>query len=167
MQYTVDYFIEKFEKIPEEKWTTRLYRFGDSRCAAGHCLTDKMIDVLTEYFDEAGKNVFPKHKCIQYENELLEVRELGRVFHKNPSRGCDMVYEVNNGDNPNYQQPTPKQRILAALHDIKKLQNKMIEEPNDKRIVETTDASNNSAHKIKYVVVKVSESILEKEIFFS
>lgn len=29
-----------------------------------------------------------------------------------------MVYPVNDGENPNYQQPTPKQRCIAYLKDL-------------------------------------------------
>lgn len=29
-----------------------------------------------------------------------------------------MVYPVNDGENPNYQQPTPKQRCVAYLKDL-------------------------------------------------
>lgn len=34
----LDYFIEKFEAIPEEQWTTGKYRNAEGRCCAlGHC----------------------------------------------------------------------------------------------------------------------------------
>jgi hypothetical protein len=39
MQYTVDYFIDKFEKIPEELWCVESFTIitlGQS-CALGHC----------------------------------------------------------------------------------------------------------------------------------
>lgn len=38
MKYDVNYFINKFEAIPEEKWTDsgRLFD-GDKRCALAHC----------------------------------------------------------------------------------------------------------------------------------
>jgi hypothetical protein len=36
-QYTRDYFIAKFEAIPEELWTTRVFRDGGKCCAMGHC----------------------------------------------------------------------------------------------------------------------------------
>lgn len=31
-----------------------------------------------------------------------------------------MVYPVNDGENPNYQQPTPKQRCVAYLKDLQR-----------------------------------------------
>ena len=33
-----------------------------------------------------------------------------------------VVVRINNGDDKRYQQSTPKQRVLAALHDIKALE---------------------------------------------
>ena len=36
-QYTVDYFIEKFEKIPDEKWVVGDFGFNGTHCAFGHC----------------------------------------------------------------------------------------------------------------------------------
>ena len=37
-KYTVDYFLEKFDAIPEEKWTTRAFSNDEGqRCAEGHC----------------------------------------------------------------------------------------------------------------------------------
>lgn len=87
--YNVDYFIRKFEAIPEELWVSgSTGQPSGPRCAMGHCMdghevTDEMIKFC---------NLFTDH---------------GRVG-----------YVVNNGYDSTYQQPTPKQRILAALYDI-------------------------------------------------
>lgn len=38
MEYDIDYFIEKFEAIPEEKWGIGKFSDQDGRCCAlGHC----------------------------------------------------------------------------------------------------------------------------------
>lgn len=37
MKYDVNYFINKFSAIPEERWTVRNYILGNKRCALGHC----------------------------------------------------------------------------------------------------------------------------------
>jgi len=37
MEYTVDYFIKKFEAIPENKWFIGGYEDGYKKCALGHC----------------------------------------------------------------------------------------------------------------------------------
>jgi hypothetical protein len=84
--YDKAYFIAKFEAIPEEKWTTRMYiSRNDQRCAVGHCLLDWMK--MTE------------------ESRKLE-DYLPDVLH------------INDGEDWRYPQPTPKQRILAALRDL-------------------------------------------------
>ena len=84
--YNVDYFIKKFEAIPESKWCTQKIDNGNGQYwALGHCDGWGEFDSLSELL--GGKAAL-----------------------------------TNNGNNPIYQQPTPKQRILAALYDIKKLQ---------------------------------------------
>lgn len=94
MEYTVDYFIAKFEAIPEEKWFIgdfiNIYN-PEQKCAYGHC------------------------GCIKSLGETIESNMLFDLFD-NP------VHYINDGHDEKYQQSTPKQRILAALHDIKKQQ---------------------------------------------
>lgn len=36
-KYTPEYFIAKFEAIPEEKWCMGKYRHAGRSCALGHC----------------------------------------------------------------------------------------------------------------------------------
>jgi hypothetical protein len=88
--YTAQYFIDKFEGIPEELWCCGEFTDGLGRfCAMGFCgrrlgvCTDESF-ALSEIFIELGAQV--------------------------PA--------VNDGDDSDYQQETPKQRILAALRDI-------------------------------------------------
>jgi hypothetical protein len=35
--YDVDYFIKKFEAIPEDKWIMGSFFFNSRSCALGHC----------------------------------------------------------------------------------------------------------------------------------
>ncbi len=35
--YDVDYFIKKFEAIPDERWTVGQYHLKGACCALGHC----------------------------------------------------------------------------------------------------------------------------------
>lgn len=93
--YTVDYFINKFEAIPEEKWCIEKWADDDKRCAFGHC------GVNTDNF-------------LSYPSEAKGLADLFPL-------SC-VVFDINDGDDKRYQQPTPKQRILAALYDIKKAQ---------------------------------------------
>lgn len=88
-KYTVDYFIEKFEVIPEDRWCTGRYNGpNDTHCAIGHCDTGQFYG----------------------EEEIALMEVFGLDF--------DVVL-INDGKDSRYHQPTPKQRILTALHDVK------------------------------------------------
>ncbi len=92
--FTVDFFIRKFSKIPARLWTTGQYVKGKKRCVLGHCgyrsdapyESARMGDVLSKYFDD--------------------------VLHW-------AAHSVNDGNHPQFQQRTAKARILAALKWIK------------------------------------------------
>lgn len=119
-QFTVDYFIDKFSAIPENKWTQRKLYSQDMSCSLGHCKVtenDFNYDLMTfEGTDEA--------KALISLFSTLSISICGR---QKPN-ACSFsnysfnVTYVNDGDADQYPQPTPKQRILAALNDIKKAQ---------------------------------------------
>lgn len=94
MTYDVDYFIKKFEAIPDREWCIKYY-YNDKNqfCALGFC-----GEGLGGETDEslALKKIFINHR-----SDL--------------SPG-----NVNDGLVKLYQQPTPRARILAALRDAKK-----------------------------------------------
>lgn len=99
MIYDVNYFIDKFSKIPENLWCINSRDDGHGRrCAHGWC-------DINNYGDE----MFTKEELA-----------LHQVF-KPLCNGGGCAY-INNGGDKRYPQPTPKQRILAALYDIKKMQ---------------------------------------------
>lgn len=104
--YDVDYFINKFEKIPEDNWIAGAFRrlLSDGsygHCAAGHC------GVISECYLDTDEN-----------------HAEGKVLYKMFVESLDvLVPHINDGKDKRYQQPTPKQRILAAIYDIKKMQN--------------------------------------------
>lgn len=92
--FTVKHFINKFEAIPEDKWN--MYDYYDPtdksiRCALGHC---------GQYSDNFRT---------VYTDESIALKKL-----------LPNIIDINEGDVENFQQPTPKQRILAALNDIKR-----------------------------------------------
>ena len=89
IEYTKEYFIAKFSEIPEEKWCTRVMTSSDGRhCAYGHCGARVVCD------------------------DTPESRAFAELFGKIENA------DVNDGKDPRYKQPTPKQRILAALRDL-------------------------------------------------
>ena len=94
MKYDVDYFINKFEAIPEEQWCTGAFSLCDENentqhCALGHC-----------GYGVGTKTVEGEALISLFEPELLPM--------------------INDDRSIEYSQSTPKQRILAALYDIKK-----------------------------------------------
>src|SRR5688572_23992979 len=94
MTYDVDYFIAKFEAIPDDQWAVGKFEDGGGRkCAMGHC----------------GKI-----------NGFLDTPESAAVYSLFIDELHFGVVSVNDGCIGEYPQHTPKQRILAALQDIKK-----------------------------------------------
>lgn len=111
MKYTVDYFIDKFSKIPDSKFISGLQCDNKgNHCAYGWCATKF-------YYSSSGNG-----------HETEEGQALTKLFTIPELQYLDLAGEIpegmpariNNGDHPKYQQPTPKQRILAALNDVKK-----------------------------------------------
>jgi|GEM_PF-3178160 len=94
-KYTVDFFIEKFSKIPEKNWIVgRLRDKSDpnKRCALGHC--------------GMNPNSF-KHTLMS-----LSLKELFK---------CSSVIDVNDNCTGKYKYfgKTPKTRILKMLKNIR------------------------------------------------
>ena len=88
----VDYFLLKLSCIPEDEWGCRdTDRQAKKKTAFGHC----------------GCNM------LHFPEMNAEALELSTILYQR-------VVEINEGFHPRYKQPTPKQRILAALRDAKK-----------------------------------------------
>jgi hypothetical protein len=134
MIYDVDYFINKFEAIPEEKWITLAFGSAGAHCALGHCGCDE---------DENGTRL-----------HTIESAALENLFLQNVKVSVMNVNDYTGPDFRLYQQPTPKQRILAALYDIKKMQSKDIDTGGKKE-------------RIVYVSVPVSITEQAKELITS
>lgn len=102
-KFTADYFIEVFEKIPEEQWCAGEYESNDGRhCALGHC------------------------GAFEYDNGRDEVHTpesyaLMMLFARANTNDNTMlrVGVINDRPSELFPQETPKQRIIAALHYIK------------------------------------------------
>lgn len=113
MNYDVNYFIKKFEAIPEKLWCIKKFKkvslFSIKSCAQGHCMT-------TEFADKF------KREMVSYPSDVkLNPEWWGLVtLFGGVDNNCNLIVAVvNNGVDGRYQQPTPKQRILAALYDIR------------------------------------------------
>lgn len=96
-KYTVDYFIEKFKRIPEDRWCTgKLKTENESHCALGWCGVTSMA------------------------NLNKESKALVALF----SERWLSVAGVNDGWDSRFNLETPKERILAALDYIKSREKK-------------------------------------------
>lgn len=93
--FTKEYFIAKFEAIPEELWTTGDFVDEKNRmCAFGHC-------------------------GVSLEADTKEGNALDLLFRRGlHTESSSITSEINDGEVRRYPQPTPKQRILAALRDL-------------------------------------------------
>lgn len=98
------YFINKFEAIPEEEWTIGTQQdVSGKRCALGHCMPKE--EKLKGGMDFTG-----------WGHETREGQALKNLFKEH------LVFwdvpTVNNHRTTRFSQDTPKQRILAALNHI-------------------------------------------------
>ncbi len=116
-EFTVDYFITKFTNTRDDKWVINtLHNSNQKSCANGWC----GVSVKEDTFYVTDESIALAH--------LLKPLATGKV-KDNSNDYSNIAAGINNGDHPKYQQPHPKQRILAALHDIKRLQQPTKEEP--------------------------------------
>lgn len=101
-EYTVDYFIKKFNKIPGDQWGTHAYYNPNTktRCAEGFCRKE-----ITN-----GPDL---HHCIPSQ----ESRALILLFNSYNLN----VHDINDGICNAYPQKSPKLRIMTALRDMKRL----------------------------------------------
>lgn len=116
MQYTVDYFIDKFSSIPDSLFVVDRLHDGDGgKCVNGWC---GVMDCQKPTIESSA---------LQKVMSILKITWFG---HGDTTIDSIWDYEdysimavyINNGWTNEYPQPTPKQRILAALYDIKKMQ---------------------------------------------
>lgn len=133
MNYDVDYFISKFEAIPEEKIGTSQL----TGCAYGQCASI-VGSTQDGCYTEEGQAL---SKIMQMVPKATDEYGFLHFMQYIPAR-------INNGDVPEYQQPTPKQRILAALYDIKRMQ-----EPEVKTITKYVAVSPTLREQSKEVVL--------------
>lgn len=109
MKYNADYFINRFTSIPEDFWIIENQDYNGKHCALGHCNRNKGQDAaLMEVFKVLSVTVTKRSHTNSYKPDTKTTR-------------FDTVTCINNGHCLEYKQATPKQRILAALYDIKKL----------------------------------------------
>lgn len=131
----VQYFIDKFEAIPEDMWCTgNLLNAKGQQCANGLCGVRTMKEIVEFRGVSFTKfHVTDEAKALTaiFADTILHAED-GRLLNlesANPGY-CLAAAVINNGNTAEYRQDTPKQRILAALRDIqtKEQQDKAVEE---------------------------------------
>lgn len=96
-KYNKQYFIDKFSAIPSDQWIENFYsdKSGKYHCVLGHL--------------GAGiKNPLPRNdeEYACFNNLIWDNLKCNPIF-------------INDGFDARYKQDNPKDRILAALNDIK------------------------------------------------
>lgn len=152
MNYNVDYFINKFQAIPENMWIMfDQGKYGGPCCAFGHCRQSS-----SDYYGSDTDEGRALAKLF-FDNGLRQTEDIAKSKKIDPLGKHWAVASINNGTVAEYQQPTPKQRILAALYDIKKMQTKDID----------TGGKEEKKERIVYVSVPVSITEQSKELVMS
>jgi hypothetical protein len=106
MEYTVDYFIEKFENVPEDAWGTGCCDdFEGHKCALGLCGLDSLVD------DDKMDN-YPEAKalCVLFSKYLRKDVWWSNVYCIN-----DYPFDTSS-TNPGKE---AKERIISTLKKIK------------------------------------------------
>lgn len=129
--YTIDYFINKFERTTDYSWS---YGAGSAVIKAPNCALGKCGGLGSEEAIELGKIVFEysKERCLLSHGLMSAVWNINDDYNQIYFRG-----------------KTPKERILNALYDIKKMQ-----EPKHPEVI----------YKVVEVDSKVKELIKQERI---
>lgn len=93
MKYTAKYFINKFSKIPDDKWCMGKYTDGYACCALGHC---------------GATNTDPTTR------ETAHLEALFRRLGTSAPSINDVRY-LSPGIEPSHLGDTPKERVIDAL----------------------------------------------------
>lgn len=135
-KYNVEYFIKKFEAIPEENWTINKFHetvdiqkpvkeklFGFITynstttesvlkcCAQGHCITPVIADFAVA---KRSQGVMLEEVAKSYPEWHALITLFG--FREDAEKSI-IIAKINNGKDHRYMQETPKKRVLAALYD--------------------------------------------------
>ncbi len=99
MLFNKQYFIDKFEALPESAWQTRNYHNPETgaSCALGHC----------------GARIHSPDPTMPYYRDNLYTAESEALVNLVP-----YIVKINDGVGVYPGQTTPKARVLAALRDL-------------------------------------------------
>lgn len=116
--YDVNFFIDYFTAIPGKQWCVRSFCDpAGKRCAVGHFLRHEVPNHARLWEFKLCENT----TAALLDDTKQKLTALADLFAVNGDRlkAQRTVYDINNGDHPDYRQRTPRARILAALYDVK------------------------------------------------
>lgn len=97
----IEEVLELITPIPEENWCIYHYTNNTDKCCMyGHIQRIKRFNGDYDF------------------NNFEDVELSDKIRNVGLRHGIRFV-DVNDGDHPKYQQETPKQRVVAALNDLK------------------------------------------------
>lgn len=106
--YDVNYFIRKFEAIPESQWINNATGCAYTICGQYRQGYKSECPALSELF-----------RKIHYKSKIqLERDAMGETYHGWSWIVC-AINDDGTSNDTHYKQKTPKKRILAALYDIR------------------------------------------------
>jgi hypothetical protein len=122
-KYDATYFIKKFEAIPEELWTMGIFgEDGQPHCAQGHCGVRNWDSRGWTSEARALNGLLSLLSSPVKRRVATNMRRFNQAWY---TQYLEFTYgwaaDINNGHHPGYPQPTPKQRVLAALYDVREL----------------------------------------------
>jgi len=151
----VQYFINKFEAIPEEKWCIDFFEDeNDRHCVNGHCGVNayamRIVGIIFSIDIESTEESEALYKVLLPLNVTLmrniSPGKYGRIVNDRQYSTTGAI--INNGDCLEYQQDTPKQRILAALRDIQSLEQEEKAIQQTKQILEENGSRRSKNHEV-------------------
>lgn len=99
--YSIEYFIKKFEAIPDGEWTTGVFRDSSGRCCAQGFCDFVGVEHPTDHSErESLRRIF-----WDYNMSVVSVNDHADI-RRSPGYDCLPPFPENS---------TPKQRILIAL----------------------------------------------------
>jgi hypothetical protein len=111
-------FISHLETTAEDSWCTDVVRSPDG---AANCVFGHLFQYATDHaattelpagtHGRTGRGGKPLHPAEVFANAVWNVFEERWTT-------TYMLYRVNDGENPRYDQPTPKQRVIAYLRAL-------------------------------------------------
>lgn len=109
MEYNKQYFIDKFEPIPDKLWITGSLGEEEEHCAMGHCGT-RSSDTITEETRALAQLFKPL-----FLPQFLDTQNINIDYL--------IIYSINDNSNIHYlhtklTSKTPKGRILEALKSL-------------------------------------------------